>query len=251
MIQAIHKGKWSDAILSRKDIPTGPKVVLLYLLNRCDDDGSCYPSLQKIADGCGMTTPTAKRHRNWLIGADLVTVTRPVPGDHPGVRRDRLANIYTIHIVDGGSELNPRGLFDGGSNLNCRKHLRGVNSVNNGGSNLNPHNTHIHITHIAGSPEKAKKTTNRKPDPIWDVVVELFFPSGVSVSDGKRIGKIVRDLKSKSATSEQIGDRFNRATTEWKGRRFGPEALTKHWDQLDVPRMAEPNRLDLSKENIE
>lgn len=80
--------------------------------------------------------------------------------------------------------------------------------------------------------KKENSSAMRKPDPIWDEVVNLFFPDGVMKSDQSRIGKIVRDLKSISATPEQIRTRTqNMRRTDW-GKSAGPEGLLKQWGNL-------------------
>ena len=85
----------------------------------------------------------------------------------------------------------------------------------------------------------------RKPDPIWDEVVNLFFPEGVPTSGGSRIGKVVRDLKSIDATPEQIRTRTeNMRRTDW-GKSAGPEGLVKQWANLrgnEKPAMSEFER---------
>lgn len=88
------------------------------------------------------------------------------------------------------------------------------------------------------SPEKRREELNpsgekkkRMPDEVWDAVEELFFPSGVAPSEKTRVGKIVRDLKAKSATPDQIRSRHNAARAQWD-KPFGPEALVKNWDTI-------------------
>lgn len=87
----------------------------------------------------------------------------------------------------------------------------------------------------------------RKPDPIWDTICELFALKPVTKPEKSRIGKVVRDLKAKGATPAGIRDRYARAKAEWTDARtgnakmFGPEAITKNWDQLGA---AEPDEFD-------
>ena len=79
-----------------------------------------------------------------------------------------------------------------------------------------------------GKPKRAWK-----PDPIWDAVCEVFGFKTVPYSQRTRLGKVVRDLREMSATPEEIRDRHRRAVAAWKGAEFGPEAIVKHWFQLD------------------
>ncbi len=83
--------------------------------------------------------------------------------------------------------------------------------------------------------EEPLSTSSTRPrDPIWDSVVELFgFRPPHPKSEQKRIGAVVSFLRQKGGTAEEIKRRFENAKARWDGRAFGPEALTKHWDQLD------------------
>lgn len=77
------------------------------------------------------------------------------------------------------------------------------------------------------------KKRRRKPDPIWDVIVELWFPSGVSRTQKTRVGKLVRDFKAKSnATPEEIRARFVEVASKWGPEKATPETVEKHWDQF-------------------
>lgn len=70
---------------------------------------------------------------------------------------------------------------------------------------------------------------------IWDCVVELFgFKAPHPASEAARIGKVSAFLKQKGATPEEMRRRFTNAKSSWNpGTPFGPEALTKWWDQLE------------------
>ena len=74
---------------------------------------------------------------------------------------------------------------------------------------------------------------SRPPNPVWDTVVYLFFQSGVAPGDKSRIGKVVRDLKAKDATPEEISRRYEIALSNWDDHAFSPEALVKNWDQVN------------------
>lgn len=71
----------------------------------------------------------------------------------------------------------------------------------------------------------------RAPDPIWDTVAELFYPSGVPPGLSKKLGAVVRDLKALGATPDGIRTRHtNAVAAEWDA--FGPEAIVNAWDRL-------------------
>jgi len=72
----------------------------------------------------------------------------------------------------------------------------------------------------------------RPADPIWDAVVETFGLHPVTIGDKKRMGKIVRDLKRRGATADEIKRRHGRYKQEWPTMACTPEALDKHWDRF-------------------
>lgn len=76
----------------------------------------------------------------------------------------------------------------------------------------------------------AQNKTRRQPDPIWDAVAALFFPSGVAKLEYKRVGRIVSILKDKHATPDDIRRRYRLYHDKWPTMACTPEALVKHWD---------------------
>ncbi len=96
-----------------------------------------------------------------------------------------------------------------------------------------------------------KKPSKRKPEPLWDIVVELFFPSGVAESERTRIGKVVRNLKTKNATPEQVRGRYKAAAKQWEGSAFGPEGLVNQWDTLKASVTETRKRKQLTLEGTE
>lgn len=120
------------------------------------------------------------------------------------------------------------------------------------GASLGPSITHNSVSNSENGlaiPANGKHKTSiaRNPDPLWDVIVELYFKSGVSKHDETRIGKIVRDLGAKNATPEQVRTRHRKAGKEWD-RSFSPEALVKNWDQLLPSTNGRPSRKTLTLE---
>lgn len=83
--------------------------------------------------------------------------------------------------------------------------------------------------------EKISPVGERARDLVWDCVVELFgFKAPHPKSEATRIGKVSAFLKTKGATPEEMRRRFQNAKSSWSaGTPFGPEALTKWWDQLE------------------
>jgi len=84
----------------------------------------------------------------------------------------------------------------------------------------------------APKPKRVRSPKQRERDVIFDVLVELFHPSGLPPTRVPHIAKNVTDLKAVNATPDEIRRRFDNAKHNWDGRAFGPEALVKNWDQL-------------------
>ena len=51
-----------------------PKLVLVCLGDHADDEGWCWPSIQRIADKCGMNERTVRRHIHELSELELVDI---------------------------------------------------------------------------------------------------------------------------------------------------------------------------------
>lgn len=69
-------------------------------------------------------------------------------------------------------------------------------------------------------------------DELWDVIVELWFPSPLAPVDMTRIGRLVKNFRAKEVTPQELKRRKMEAEYEWKS--FGeatPETVLKHWDR--------------------
>jgi len=86
--------------------------------------------------------------------------------------------------------------------------------------------------HRKASPDKVD--SGRKPDVVWDAVVDLFFPSfkdGVPESSSSRIGKVVRDLKALGVQNKgEIQNKIDAYKRHLPDCAATPEAVVKHWD---------------------
>ncbi len=84
----------------------------------------------------------------------------------------------------------------------------------------------------------------REPDPIWDTVEELYFGGHVVEGQKKRCGRLVRFLKSKGATAEEIRSRRQRLVDAWGAEKDTVNSLETHWDKFDGrgPVQARPGR---------
>lgn len=75
------------------------------------------------------------------------------------------------------------------------------------------------------------QTRTRKPDEIWDALVE-HFDLTVTDRNRSRIGMLVSELKNLGATPDEIRRRQKTFEREWDRKRCTPHALVKHWDHL-------------------
>jgi len=78
-------------------------------------------------------------------------------------------------------------------------------------------------------------TPKRKPDPVSDAVVELFFGGTLAAPHRSRVGKIVRDFKALNATPDEIRQRLERYRATWPNAKATPESLVKHWMEFAAP----------------
>lgn len=89
----------------------------------------------------------------------------------------------------------------------------------------------LETTDVVSSPTRPAKP--REPDPIWDTLCETFGLKPVTKPECSRVGRLVRDLKAKSAAAVDIGIRAARWRRIHPEDKFNtPEALVKHWDEL-------------------
>lgn len=92
-----------------------------------------------------------------------------------------------------------------------------------------PNRTKPKVSADAENKKSAKK--KRQPDPIWDTVVALWFPSGVTGQE-TRVGLATKRFKGVGATPATLKARHAAYKEHWPGIDCTPEALFKHWDQV-------------------
>jgi hypothetical protein len=60
----------------KQDVNSATKIVLLYLADLADEENSCYPGQDKIAEACGMSLRTTIRHLQTLTSLKLLETRR-------------------------------------------------------------------------------------------------------------------------------------------------------------------------------
>lgn len=201
-----HKGQGSDAILALRAEPS-TRLVGIYLVNRADEAGACYPSIPTIADALDLSHRTVQRALRHLAREGMIKVTPRV--DQSSVFT--LTRVVTP-MTPGDTHVTPvvTPMTRSGDT-----HV----TQNDTGKLLNE----LHIS--------ARGAANL----LWNALVETFWKDQSTNGDEKRIGGLARDLKAKGATPDEIHRRAGHLRG-WLGEGdFTPEALRKHWAKLAKP----------------
>jgi hypothetical protein len=90
--------------------------------------------------------------------------------------------------------------------------------------------------------KKKRKTREYPPDPIWDCVVKIWYPSGVAEPFRKQVNRFVQSLKDYGATPEEIHRAAKCYKKKYPTMAFTLQAVVKHWDQLREPPIPKPRR---------
>jgi len=110
-----------------------------------------------------------------------------------------------------------------------RKHNKNEHQLNTCSTDVEL-NANSPFTLVNTSVHSSKGGAGGKTNPIWDAVCQVFDLRPATKGDRARIGKVVADLKAKSATPDEISIRAARYQEQWPTVAFTPEALVKHWD---------------------
>lgn len=102
---------------------------------------------------------------------------------------------------------------------------------------LDPHHTTPHQTQVvAAEPQEGKKPAKQKPpkaprprDEIFDTLAQQFHLTPESETDASLIGKVMKSLKAKGATPDEIKRRIRNYQDRWPDMDCTITALDKHW----------------------
>ena len=82
---------------------------------------------------------------------------------------------------------------------------------------------------------KKRKKREYPPDPIWDVVVKIWYPSGVAEPFRKQVNRFVQSLKDYGATPETIHMAASCYKKKYPTMSFTLMAVVKLWDVVSEP----------------
>lgn len=80
-----------------KDLPAGPTLVMVALADYADEDGTCWPSQEKIASRARASERSVRRHLTWLQGQGLVSVEHRWAQRGVG-RSSRVSSVYRLPV---------------------------------------------------------------------------------------------------------------------------------------------------------
>ena len=88
--------------------------------------------------------------------------------------------------------------------------------------------------------KKKRKKREYPPDPIWDCVVKIWYPSGVPRLLRKKVNAAVSDLKRLGATPESLRAKVTQYRKAWPKMACTPLSIVAHWDGLKGERPPKP-----------
>lgn len=80
-----------------KDLPAGPTLVMVALADYADEDGTCWPSQEKIASRARASERSVRRHLTWLQEQGLVSVEHRWAQRGVG-RSSRVSSVYRLPV---------------------------------------------------------------------------------------------------------------------------------------------------------
>jgi DNA-binding MarR family transcriptional regulator len=108
MTAAAREWAWAQRLPeSRNGVATHAKVILLFLAERCDSTGTCWPSVAAIADATGVSRRSFIRLIDWLVSLELIERDRRHDAD--GRRKSNLYRLRLSATVT-PSKVTPRHL---------------------------------------------------------------------------------------------------------------------------------------------
>lgn len=244
------------SVAARTDLTAQDKVVYCILrdiLSAPWNKGRAAVGQRQLARQCGTSQGAVKRSLRNLVVQNLIVAEPCLRGCRGGYRLGTEGpSISEAPMAQSSEASAAQGCATGGAPVR-HKRLTGapptahVSDSSQTSTNLFPDCA------PADKPPAKKRTPSpkakapkkpREPDPIWDAVVSLFYPSldvhKVPVGTAKVIGKAVAELRARGATPDDITTRKTRHETGWRGWpacKCTVHAIVKNWDDLrdDAP----------------
>lgn len=234
MSHAISSWAWSQKCAS-----TSQKLVLVKLADSANDDGVCWPSLRTLERDLGMTRSTVARHVKSLGEAGFLTVEERRHADG-GLR----SNLYHLCGAVSGGGVPP------GRDTPVPPGRDTLHRL--GGTPLEPP---VEPPTEPKTPGRA--VARRAPNPIWDVLVELYGPPLDNDRGKLARGRIVSDVRERliqagfrdpDSAVDEVRRRYVALSSEWSSRATA-RALVENW-HVAGQLAAEPKARGMSPEEI-
>lgn len=202
---------------------SGPRLlIMLCLADHANDDGFCFPSIDRIATRARIQNRNAMRYIQELEAAGYLQVNR-VSGKH---------NTYVVFATSGKFTTSDNSTTSGKNKLPPV-----VNSTKTSGKF-----TTLTINHQEPSVDTAPKKRARPPNAIYEIAVALADVCRVNFALKKKMcldnaADLVK-LAQPPATPELIRERYNGGgwwyANDWRGKKGDPPnlaTLRETWGQ--------------------
>jgi hypothetical protein len=217
---------------------TSEKLLLLALADHANDDGICYPSVDRLSIMVACSPRHVRRLRDSLIEQGYLSKIQfgGMVGD---VKR---SNVYKVNYKDFDSQKRtPTSVSESSVGLQSG-HPRpenGRTGPENGHTDPPNHQLTINEPSNTFASEKESDTQVRRVrtrrrtenDEMWDAMVEVFGQPSTATARSL-FGKAIRELLDAGGTPEDVLARSAEAKRRWNGNEFSPVALLKWWDSL-------------------
>ena len=196
------------------------------LLHKARGTGTVKIGFRRLAKTLGASLPTVERSLLSLEAHGLIAIARGQSG---------ASNTYTMAISQDESA-NGECALRRKQAPTKRVHEAPTESVQgaNGECALAPteRGRKTRKTEYRKDRGESAPAKDRARDPIWDVVVELWFSDGIPEQQRSRVGQWVQTLKDLGATADEIRVRHKRAIEWYERKRATLKCTVEHWSDL-------------------
>jgi DNA-binding transcriptional ArsR family regulator len=230
---------WRTCIASKHSglESTTRHLALTISLHMNERGGSCFPSMDSMAEETGLHKATVIRHLRILEEAGWLSVRRKKrPGRSDVNHYTALVPTAVVQLVS--EEMSVRVAQDDPSSPERVAQDRGKGRTERPeffSEDVNTLGAEQARTPEAGSKPPALRKA-RAPDPVWDAMVDACGLAGTSPTPGERgkWNKAAKDLRSAEATPEEIHRRAQTYRRRYPQTTITPLALSNNWAALGV-----------------